>query len=53
MPSSSELARSRASNDALGGKKCVNVPDFEMQPIISYGAGYWLWVVSAAILAAA
>jgi hypothetical protein len=30
----------------------VNVPDFEMMPIISYGIGYWLWVASAAILAA-
>jgi hypothetical protein len=30
----------------------VNVPDFEMQPIISYGTGYWPWVASAAIMAA-
>ena len=30
----------------------VNVADFEMQPIISYGTGYWLWVASAAILTA-
>jgi DNA-binding transcriptional LysR family regulator len=30
----------------------VNVPDFEMASIVSYGIGYWLWVASAAILAA-
>jgi hypothetical protein len=35
-----------------GPPKGVNVPDFEMQPIISYGTGYWLWVASAAIMAA-
>jgi hypothetical protein len=30
----------------------VNVADFEMRPVISYGIGYWLWVASAAVLAA-
>jgi hypothetical protein len=30
----------------------LNVPDFEMHPIISYGIGYWLWVASAAVLVA-
>jgi hypothetical protein len=30
----------------------VNIPDFVMVSIVSYGIGYWLWVASAAILAA-
>jgi hypothetical protein len=34
------------------GPEGVNVEDFEMRPIISYGLGYWLWVASAAVLAA-
>lgn len=34
------------------GPEGVNVADFEMRPIISYGIGYWLWVASAAVLAA-
>jgi hypothetical protein len=34
------------------GPAGVNVADFEMRPIISYGIGYWLWVASAAVLAA-
>jgi hypothetical protein len=34
------------------GPAGVNVADFEMRPIISYGVGYWLWVASAAVLAA-
>ncbi len=34
------------------GPQGVNVADFEMRPIISYGIGYWLWVASAAVLAA-
>jgi hypothetical protein len=38
--------------DLPGPPPGVNVPDFEMMPIISYGIGYWLWVASAAILAA-
>lgn len=38
---------------ALGpGPEGVNVADFEMRPIISYGIGYWLWVASAAMLVA-
>jgi hypothetical protein len=38
--------------DLPGPPPGVNVPDFEMFSIISYGIGYWLWVASAAILAA-
>ena len=34
------------------GPEGVNVADFEMRQIISYGIGYWLWVASAAVLAA-
>jgi hypothetical protein len=34
------------------GPEGVNVADFEMRPIISYGMGYWLWVASAAVLVA-
>jgi len=34
------------------GPEGVNVEDFEMRTIISYGIGYWLWVASAAVLAA-
>jgi len=34
------------------GPEGVNVADFEMRPIISYGIGYWLWVTSSAVLAA-
>ncbi|MCP3411656.1 hypothetical protein [Bradyrhizobium sp. CCGB01] len=34
------------------GPEGVNVADFEMRPIISYGIGYWLWVASAAVLIA-
>ncbi len=34
------------------GPEGVNVADFEMRPIISYGIGYWLWVASAAVLVA-
>ena len=34
------------------GPEGVNVADFETREIISYGIGYWLWVASAAILAA-
>jgi hypothetical protein len=34
------------------GPEGVNVADFETRAIISYGAGYWLWVASAAVLAA-
>jgi len=30
----------------------VNIPDFVMVTIVSYGVGYWLLVASAAILAA-
>jgi hypothetical protein len=30
----------------------VNIPDFEEVPIMSYGAGYWLWIASAGILVA-
>jgi hypothetical protein len=30
----------------------VNIPDFVMVTIVSYGIGYWLWVASAATLAA-
>jgi hypothetical protein len=32
------------------GPEGVNVANFEMREIISYGIGYWLWVASAAIL---
>jgi hypothetical protein len=34
------------------GPEGVNVADFETRAIISYGIGYWLWVASAAVLAA-
>ena len=34
------------------GEEGVNVADFLMRQIISYGIGYWLWVASAAVLAA-
>jgi hypothetical protein len=34
------------------GPEGVNVADFEVRPIISYGIGYWLWVASAGVLAA-
>jgi hypothetical protein len=34
------------------GPEGVNVADFEMRSVISYGIGYWLWVASAAVLAA-
>lgn len=34
------------------GPEGVNVADFEMRPIISYGIGYLLWVASAAVLVA-
>ena|SRR5215471_198231 len=32
------------------GPEGVNVEDFEMREIVSYGIGYWLWVASAAVL---
>jgi hypothetical protein len=32
------------------GPEGVNVADFEMREIISYGMGYWPWVASAAVL---
>jgi len=34
------------------GPEGVNVADFETRAIISYGTGYWLWIASAAVLAA-
>jgi hypothetical protein len=34
------------------GPEGVNVADFEMRTIISYGIGYWLWVASAAAMVA-
>jgi hypothetical protein len=34
------------------GPEGVNVADFETRAIISYGIGYWLWIASAAVLAA-
>jgi hypothetical protein len=34
------------------GPEGVNVEDFEMRKIVSYGLGYWLWVASAAVLVA-
>jgi hypothetical protein len=34
------------------GEEGMNVADFLMRQIISHGNGYWLWVASAAVLAA-